>query len=573
MRFLPLLPLLACVSVPVDPQVVDTGSPPVTETPPTDRPDGGEQGADLMILGPVYTVDAASSRASAVGSRDGVIVYVGDAAGAGAWTDDGTEVVELAADQVVLPGLHDMHVHILEAFHPAITCVLNPAGPANMATQMSRCDVSPGTDWVLGWGHTIEDLEFASRNPKAYLDDHFPNTPVAVMELTSHSAWVNSEALRRLGIDGDTADPIGGVISRWSGQADGLLLDSAGELPFDMALEANPALMAQNVEALRAGLAFANRHGVTSLSDARAYWKRGYVEAWEQVRDEGDLTVRASVGLWAYPTMDTGELIDTLAAMYSDEPGARLRFNQVKLYSDGLVSNTTAALLDPYSTETWAGSRGLNYFDEARLTRMARELTAVGFDLHVHTIGDRAVHEALNAIEATAGETARPPRHRLTHVEMVAPADVSRFAKLGVIADMQTSEWTLPEHLHDNDVFLGADRVDERSWPLRDLHESGAQLTLSSDYDVGDMSPFKGMARAIDRGDQSLPDVDAAIRAYTINAAAAMRQEDRVGSIEVGKLADLVVVDRDPVSTDALAGTKVLWTLVEGEPVYRRAGF
>ena len=540
---------------------------------PSEPPGPGDAPADRMILGDTYTVDPASSRATAVGIRDGVIVYVGDGAGAVAWTDDDTDVVELDEGQTVLPGMHDTHIHLLEAFHPAITCIINPAGPTNMAQQISLCDVSDGTDWVLGWGHYLDALAYAPRNPKSYLDDYFPDTPVAIMELTSHSVWVNSEGLRRLGIDENTPNPVGGLVSRWQGEADGILLDSAGEWAFDAALEANPTLMAQNEEALLAGLTAANRNGLTSVGDARAYWKRGYVEAWEAVHDDGDLTVRASVALWAYATMDTDELIAELISRHRDEPNALLRFNQVKLYSDGLVSNTTAALLEPYNSPTWAGDYGLNYFDEDRVTQMARELTAAGFDLHIHTIGDRAVHEALNAIEATAGETPREPRHRLTHVELVAVDDVPRFEQLGVVADLQISEWTLPNHLHDNDYYIGAPRVNERSWPLRDLYETGAHVVLSSDYDVGDMSPFKGMARAVNRGDQSLPSVDAAIRAYTTEAAYLMRQEDNVGSIEVGKLADLIVVDRDPITTDELAGTLVLWTLLEGTEVFRRDGF
>jgi predicted amidohydrolase YtcJ len=487
-----------------------------------------------------------------------------------------TVVRVLQGDQTVLPGLHDAHIHTLEAFHPAVNCSVRAGStPAQLARQVSRCRPSAGTGWVLGWGHDMVDLFFAPRPPKAYLDDWFPSTPVAILEDTSHSTWVNSEALRRLGIDASTPDPAGGVISRdpVTGQADGLLLDTAGEWPWDLALQPNPTLTAQNEAALRAGLAAVNRVGITSLADARAYWQRGHVEAWEAVDAAGDLTVRAVVGLWAYPTMDTDDLIAELTARYRDVPGDRLRFSQVKLYADGLVQNTTARLLAPYRSWTFGDPRGSFYFDQGRIERLAVELGAVGFDLHIHAIGDDGVRTALDAIEATAGMVARPPRHRLTHVELVHPDDVPRFAQLDVTADLQISEWTMPARLHDADVFIGAARVDERAWRLRDLYDSGARVVLSSDYDVGDLSPFKGMARAVNRGPQSLPDVAAAIRAYTIEPAWLLRQEDLVGSLEVGKRADLVIVDRNPITTTDLAGTRVMMTVVDGGVVYRRAGF
>jgi predicted amidohydrolase YtcJ len=529
--------------------------------------------ADHVILGPAYTVNPAQPWAEAVALRGGEIVYVGDAAGVAALQGPNTSVHQLTGDQTLLPGMHDAHVHILESFHPAVQCVVRGGqGATAIARQASRCRVSPGTGWVLGWGVRIDDLLFARRNPKAYLDAWFPRTPVAIMEETSHATWVNSEALRLLGIDASTPDPVGGVISRdpRTGAPDGLLLDSAGELPWDLALLPNPTLMAQNERALRAGLAAANRSGITSLCDARAYWQRGHLEAWEAVEAAGDLSVRAIVGLWAYPTMDTDLLITELTARYRNVPGDRLRFSQVKLYADGITINTTAALLDPYLTWTFAGPRGLFYFDRSRMERLVGELGAVGFDMHIHTIGDGAVHEALNAIEL-AGLPGH--RHRLTHMELVDPADVPRFAALGVTADVQASEWTLPAHVHDLDLFLGARRVDERAWPLRDLYDSGAHVVLSSDYDVGDLSPFQGMARAVDRGPQSLPDVAAAIRAYTVEPARLMRQETLVGSIEVGKRADLIVVDRSPLTTPDLGGTQVLLTLLDGQPVYRGPGF
>ncbi|MFT4628157.1 MAG: putative amidohydrolase YtcJ, partial [Myxococcota bacterium] len=479
--------------------------------------------ADRVLRGGrIYTVDPAQPWVEAVAIADGELVFVGTDAGAEAWVGPDTEVTELDG-LMVLPGLHDVHVHLLEAFHTAASTCYTPPGVSlqrHVSTIRACAPDQVGTDWVLGYGFSIFDALYAPRVPALILDDAVPDRPAAILEETSHGAWVNTAALVALGIDRDTPDPVGGVILREAdGRPSGLLLDAAAEMAFDLALEPNPVLDDMNRSALRMGVRAANANGLTSVADARAYWKRGYVEAWKEVATDGDLTLRSVVGLWAYASEDDDTQLAALKAMYTDDPTGMLRFTQVKLYDDGLLQNTTAALLEPYESPfTLAGPRGLQYFDAARLTRYATELEAVGFDLHVHAIGDRGVREALDAVEAaraTNGDLGA--RHRLTHVEWAHPDDVPRFAELGVVADMQMSyKWVEQEYLADQAFFVGEERARERQWPLRDLYDSGARLTLSSDYDVGSLSPFDAMARAIDRGPQSLPDLHAAIRAYTL---------------------------------------------------------
>ncbi|MEM7352545.1 MAG: amidohydrolase [Acidobacteriota bacterium] len=549
--------------------------------------DGPVEPADLVLSnGAVYTVNPAQPWAEAVAVRDGAIVFVGTTVEAEAYVGPATGVVDLEG-RMMLPGLHDSHVHILEAFHAASgTCAL-PSGvsPETHIPRLQACAPNQvGTDWVLGYGHSIYDLldhiGVGGRPPIEILDEAVPDQPVVILEETSHSAWANSEALAAAGIDASTPNPPGGVIVKdvTTGEPNGILLDAAGELLFDLALAPNPELEALNDQALDEGLAFAARHGITSLVDARAYWRRGYVEAWQRAEQQERLTARVIASLWAYPYLDDGEQIATLSALYTNDPTSRLRFSQIKIYSDGEIGHTTAALLEPYLCCELADPTGLNYFDQARLTQYITALEPLGFDFHIHAIGDRGVHEALNAVEAAeaincppGGGTCTERRHRLTHVELVQPDDVPRFAGLGVIADLQMShQYVLPPFQFDFAFLLGAPRILERSWQLRSLHEAGARIVLSSDYDVGEISPFVGMRNALTRGDQSLPDLDAAIRAYTIDAAFLMRQEDRVGSIEVGKLADLVVVDRNLFELDPaqLGEAQVDITLVEGEAVF-----
>ncbi len=537
----------------------------------------GPPAADFVLLdGAVYTVAAAQPWAEAIAVRDGQITFVGSSADAQVHVGTATRIVDLDG-QMVLPGFHDSHIHLLEANHEALgTCQLAAGiSPEAQISVIQACaPFQVGTDWVLGYGHSIYDLldhlDAGGRPPVEILDDAVPAAPAVIMEELSHSVWANSAALAAAGIDSATPDPTGGVIGRDpdTGEPNGILFETAGELLMDLALVPNPVLEELNYEALLAGLDLIRSHGITSLVDGRAYWQRGYVEAWQRVHAEGLLSARSIVSLWAYSDLDDAQQIATLAAMYSNDPSSLLRISQIKIYADGEIWHTTAALLEPYQCCRQAGPLGLNVFSQTRLAHYIEQLEPAGFDFHIHAIGDRGVHEALNAIEQ---EAAAGARHRLTHVEMVQPSDVPRFAQLDVTADMQMSHrFVMPPYLFDAAFLLGNARISERVWRLRDLHQAGARVVLSSDYDVGSISPFEGMERSLTRGDQSLPDLDAAIRAYTINAAYLMRQEDRVGSIEVGKLADLVIVDRNlfDLPLSQIGDAQVVATILEGRVIF-----
>ena len=584
--------LAATASVTVEPgplSIVVLKPPQASEGSPAEPGVAGAQGfsaeADLLLMnGRVYTVNPEQPWAEAVAVRDGSIVFVGSDEEAERFLGEGTEVIDLGG-RMAMPGIHDSHLHLLEAFHAAWTCSLPPDIPPEAYIPMlQQCAPRQvGTDWVIGYGYSIEamirHIRSGGRPPVEILDEAIPDSPAVMLGQFSHSVWANSLALAEAGFDVNAEDPPGGVILRDSvtEEPNGLLLDSAGEIMMDLAFGRNQVMDVLNYQAVLRGLEQANRNGITSFADARTYWRRGHVDAYQQVERDGLLTARVILGLYAYPYLDDEEQIATLASMYHNDPGSRLRVSQVKVFSDGEVSHTTAALLQPYSYLGLAGPLGLNSFDEERLTRYITELERVGFDFHIHAIGDRGVHEALNAIEAARVQNGNlDRRHRLTHLEVMAPADVPRFAELGVLADFQMStDFVLPEYLPFYWWYLGKRRTEERVLRLRDVFDSGAWVVLSSDYDVGELSPFSGMERALTRGEQSLPDIDAAIRAYTVNASYLMQQEDEVGSIEKGKLADIIVLDRNivEIDLDEVGETKVLLTLLEGEEVWRSPDF
>lgn len=528
----------------------------------------------LLTNGRVNTQNPAQPWADAILIDGETIKFVGDAATAQSMADVAAEIVDLQG-KLVLPGLHDVHMHPLET--PPIACLLQAGrDPEGYADLFSECKhYQKGTDWVMGWGHYVDDLLDIDRLPKDILDDSFPNTPALMMGFTSHTYWANSKALELAGITADTPNPIGGVYVKdaMTGEPTGLLLDNAGIMVEAIAMQDNALLRKLDYASLNAMMGVLNRYGLTSIADARVFWRRGHHQIWQRLADEGNLTVRATLGLWAYPEYDDGQL-DILKSLYSNDPDSLLKITQIKFYMDGIPGVGTAAMHDPYNFDYgWiAGNRGLNYFTQDRLVKYIKTLEPIGFDAHIHAIGDRGIHEALNAIEM-AQDISNTPRHRLTHLELLEDVDIPQFKNLGVIADFQVAgDWSHPDIFEEEDWILGDRAYD--AIPIKSTYDAGAVVTLSSDFDVSDMNPFVGMQNALTRGRESLPTVSAVVEAYTINGAYALRQEDVTGSLEVGKFADLIVVDQNifEIDADEISQTQVLLTLLGGKQVFRRSG-
>lgn len=533
-----------------------------------------EEAASLLLHNArIYTVNTAQPWAEALAvSEEGEILAVGSQTEVEEYADDDTEFVDLGG-RLVLPGFQDSHAHVLDASSEAQgDCPLEAAGTLQQwLVEIGECAEQAEGEWLLGSGFSLHTLLDSGESPRALLDEIAPDLPIAIMEETSHSYWLNSKALQLAGFDGERDDPEGGVILRDSqGRATGVVLDNAGDLVMDKALPPSKVLQQTYYQAVLDGQDELARNGITSVADARVFWRRGHLEAWQKAAREDRLKARTSLGLWAYPQLDDGEQLAELKSLY--QPGAAddlLQITQIKLYVDGIVHNTTARLRQPYQRSlVGVDPRGLYYFGPERLARYARELAATGFDLHIHTIGDQAVRDALDAIEQ-AGRG----RHRLTHVELVDQADIPRFRQLGVIADFQPSPYFTPSFLKDNQPLIG-----QRAYqmlPMRALYDSGARVTLSSDWDVNPLSPLGIMQNALGLGSRGLPNLEAAIRAYTLDAAYTLRQEQETGSLEVGKQADLLVLDRDifKLPPAQIGQARVLWTLLGGEEVYRAADF
>jgi len=526
------------------------------------------------INGQIYTVNENQEWAEAMLVKDGIIVGIGSNQEIQNQASATAQTIDLE-NRMLMPGFHDVHLHPLEAASDNFLFILNDAetNPENYASDIQQAvNDNPSTEWVLGWGFDIFTVLEATRPPIDILNDISTTKPIAVMELTSHSVWVNSKALELAGIDENSPNPTGGVIMKdANGFPNGLLIDNVGNLIIDLAIASIPNNEQNDYDGLvDFALPELAKNGITSICDARTYWKRNHHLTWQRIAREGKLTVRANLGLWLYPTENDASQISTLQSLYSNDPNSLLKINQIKLYSDGIIINTTAAMQDDYLIDLFSlpTNNGLNYVSQNRIAQYISALEPIGFDFHIHVLGNRGVTEAINAIEQSASSSGR---HRLTHLEYVSPSDYGRFNQLNITADAQVAgDFTQPENWQDNDDFVGP-ALNNSIIPLKDLIQANARITLSSDWDVSALNPFVGLQNAVTRTPQELS-LKEAIKAYTINAAYVMRQENEVGTLEVGKKADFIVLNQNifNIPINQINQTQVLKTYLNGALVFER---
>lgn len=532
----------------------------------------GNSTQKLYYNGKIYTVNDKQPWAEALIIHKNKIVFVGTNTEAENQLEKGAEKIDLQG-KLVLPGFHDVHMHPMEVGSTTTVFELNEeeANAENYINPIKKAArENPNLEWIIGFGHSIGTLLEAKRNPLDIIDEAVSDRPVIIMEQTSHSMWINSKGLELAGITKDSKNPQGGIIMKEKGELLGILIDNAGDVVFQQAVAALNDANGEYDGMVNYVLPELAKHGITSVSDARTYWKREQHITWKNLAAENKLTARFNLGLWAYPTANDAAQINSLKALFSNDENSFLRINQIKLYSDGITHNTTAALHSNYKEDYFglATNNGLNYFSQDRIAKYIQELEAVGFDFHIHAIGNRGVSEALNAIEQSGTVKGR---HRLTHVEMVDKADLNRFKQLNVTADAQVAgTFTQPHHWHENDHLLGS-ALANNLIPIKSLKDAGARVTLSSDWNVSSLNPFIGIQNAVTRAPQNISLADA-IKSYTINGAYVMRQENKVGSLEVGKLADFVVVDKNifDIPTNQIKTAKIVKTIFNGKEIYTK---
>ncbi|PFO66218.1 urease [Bacillus cereus] len=532
--------------------------------------------------GTIYTSNGKQDIVEAVAVKEGKITFVGSNKDVEKFINEDTKVVDLQG-RFILPGFVDNHNHIFEARSPAAgNCSVSPdASLQEQRSYLKACkkDVKDG-EWVSGTGFSLEELlkdmdeKSEQQTPLQVLDELFPNNPVLIMERTSHSVWVNSKALEVAGINKETKDPQGGRIIRdpETGEPFGLLYDTAGDIVMEKAWNSQPELFEKNYDGLLDGLDEVAKNGITTVGDGRLYWKRGWLDVWNKVNDEKKLTSRVVLRPWVYPNLNEAEQIEYFKKIKRDDVSSRMLINQVKMYSDGISINSTAKILEKYKFEWFKGTPyGLNYIPEEKMKWWLTELNKLGYGALIHTIGDGGVRESLNAIEAAKKEGANQP-YTLTHVEMVEDSDINRFAKLGISADFQVGHDFAEDPKQSWASTYFSDQQMKRIMPLGRIWKTGANVSLSSDWDVNELNPLVTISNALSIEEKGLSDIYAAIDAYTIKPAKALGLDNITGSIEVGKSADMILLNEDitKMSVDKIPDAKVLVTVLQGEVVYHK---
>lgn len=532
--------------------------------------------------GTIYTSNGKQDIVEAVAVKEGKITFVGSNKDVEGYINEDTKVVDLQG-HFILPGFVDNHNHIFEAKSPAAgNCSVSPdASLQEQRSYLNTCKkgVKDG-EWISGTGFSLEELlkdmdeKSEQQMPLQVLDELFPNNPVLIMERTSHSVWVNSKALEVVGINKETKDPQGGRIIRDSetGEPFGILYDTAGDIVMEKAWNSQPNLFEKNYEGLLDGLDEVAKNGITTVGDGRLYWKRGWLDVWNKVNDEKKLTSRVVLRPWVYPNLNEAEQMEYFKKIKRDDVSSRMLINQVKMYSDGISINSTAKILEKYKFEWFKGTPyGLNYIPEEKMKWWLTELNKIGYGALIHTIGDGGVRESLNAIESAKKEGANQP-YTLTHVEMVEDSDINRFAKLGISADFQVGHDFAEDPKQSWASAYFTNQQMERIMPLGRIWKTGANVSLSSDWDVNELNPLVTISNALSIDEKGLSDVYAAIDAYTIKPAKALGLDNVTGSIEVGKSADMILLNEDitKMSADKIPDAKVLVTVLQGEVVYHK---
>jgi hypothetical protein len=540
------------------------------------------QTADLVLRnGQIFTMDAARSWTSAIAIKGEEIVYVGADAGTEKFITPQNRVIDLQG-KMVLPGFHDSHVHPVSGGIELGQCNLNGSNSTAEVFQKIRdyAAANPDKKWIVGGGWDLPI--FPNANPhKNQLDELVPDRPAYLTAADGHSGWVNSRALELAGITKDTPDPTGGRIERnpKTGEPTGTLR----EMATDLVSKHLPELTVEDyLQGARRGLEMANRFGITSLVEASATDK--ILEAYSELDRRGELTARVLASIYVDPAKGEAQ-VDSLIAKRRKYQSKNLRANAVKIFADGVIEAQTAALLEPYLDKP--GDRGVANLEPELFNPLVVRLDREGFQVHVHAIGDRGIRYALDAFEhAQRVNGKRDSRHLIAHLELIDPQDIPRFRELGVIADFQPLWAYADEYITKlTEPKLGLQRS-RWLYPIASVVKTGAMIAGGSDWSVSSMNPLDAIQVAITRRGiedgngrswipEELVDLQTMLAAYTVTGAYANFQEQKTGSLEVGKAADLIVLDRNLFETtpQEVHRITVLFALLGGKEVFRHESF
>lgn len=532
----------------------------------------------ILLNGRVYTLNPHQPWAEAVAISGDKILAVGSIKDISSYRDSSTRVIDLGG-RLLLPGFTDCHIHFMDGSLGLTQVILN--GAATMAEIQKRvkeyATAHPNETWITGMGWSYPTFAPTGLPDKKFLDEVVPDRPIYLVAFDGHSSWANSKALAMAGIKRETPDPPNGKIVRDNdGEATGALKESAGDL---VAKFLPKPSREERLAALRLGMHEANKFGLVRVHSAGQDFE--WLDLYDELRRNNELTLRFYVAYFLDPpdlTSDAINKIETARRTYHDE---WISGGVVKTMLDGVIEAHTAAMLTPYSDDPT--QTGKLFWEPEKYKQTIKELDRRGLQIFTHAIGDRAVRLALDAYEeAKESNHTQDARPRIEHIETISAQDIPRFGKLGVVASFQ------PLHAYPDDDTLkiwarnvGPERA-QRAWVWRSIESTGGLLAFGSDWPVVTLNPWPGVQNALTRqtteGDPPngfVPNerisLEDAIKAYTLGAALAGRREKTEGSIEPGKLADMIVLSQDlfKIPPTEIVKTEVLLTLVGGKVVYQ----
>lgn len=546
-----------------------------------------DNSADIVFMNAAaYTMDADMPWAEAVAIKDDKIIYVGDNNGVSDLTSEDTRQYDLSG-KMLLPGFIDAHMHVLDSGGFARALALNTEGTIEEWIQAigDFAQANPNAPVVFGYGFLAS--AFGPVGPtRQLIDAVVPDRPVMILDEGMHGAWLNTRALEELNITQDTPDPVPGFSyykRDADGNATGYLLEEFTTKPAQDGLSVfDESGVADGVAST---LEIMNAYGITAAFDAGAYFFAHLIHpVLQRLEADGKMTVRVVGSFMLTEVEDIDDAIGLTKEYAATIRGDNYHFRMLKILDDGTVEGRTAAMFEDYQDEP--GNSGGTFFTEEQMTGVVVDAAGENIDVHIHALGERTVHEALNAVEAA--RKAHPDstsRYTLCHIQVITDQDLPRFAELDVIAQSTPLWASYDEHGRQ---FVSEDQF-RRFWRFNSLKKLGVRLTWGSDFPASGagtlgLSPMMQIEIGHTRQYPGEPDspiqpmeserlgIDTLIRGYTIDAAYQLHSEDEIGSLEVGKKADLVVLDRNLFETNAyeIHKTEVVMTLMDGNIVYQK---
>jgi predicted amidohydrolase YtcJ len=476
--------------------------------------------------------------------------------------------------KTVLPGLIDAHGHVFELGEIASGVELYSPTSLNGAVKAvaDYARSHPKNAWIVGFGWNQEIWKLGRFPTAAELDVVVKDRPVLLHRVDGHAIWVNTKALEMAGVTRETADPSGGKIERdASGKPTGVLVDAAMELVNKVVPLPTPAEARAKLDVALAQL---SKVGLTSVHDAGI--KVVQDDIYRDYADHGKLTTRV-YAMIGDTTSDFDELSkDGPLKSYANDVYA---LAAVKLYSDGALGSRGAALLAPYSD--MPSTKGLLFYPDAEMRAKMSKAMKAGYQVNIHAIGDAGNHQILDAYAQLIPQYKNVElRHRIEHAQVVTLEDIPRFKQLGIVPSMQPTHATSDQNMAEQRV--GHERI-KGAYAWRTFLDQGSKIACGSDFPIESPNPFEGLHAAVTRQNNANVPVGGwyknqamtmteAFRCFTLDAAWAAHQEKVIGSLEIGKWADFIVVDRDifKISPEQLGKTQVLQTWMGGKRVYKK---